>query len=132
MENGKIYSVGHMDHQRHLFLPLTVNLLDLWRIRFYPEPFHLLVELVQKHVSQCNNTFHLICLPLCLMTVFYYKIVKFVNEHSKNFLLRNSTPKQFNTSDGTNKAPKLTESAVQSEIATNCKFVASKPHVGCS
>lgn len=67
------------------------------------------------------------CLPLCLMIVFYYKIAKFVNEHNKSFLTRNTTPRHSNARDS--QAPELTESVV-SEIETVCKFAAdSKPHV---
>lgn len=63
-------------------------------------------------------------LPLCLMIVLYYKIVKFVNEHNKSFLTRNSTPKHSTAGV----QPELTESVV-SEIETVHDFAASKPHV---
>ena len=62
--------------------------------------------------------------PLCLMIVFYYKIVKFVTEHNKSFLTRNSRPKHSTASV----QPELRESVV-SEIETVCDFAASKPHV---
>ena len=70
------------------------------------------------------------------MAVFYYKIVKFVNEHNKSFLTRQSTTKQSNASDRhLDKAPELTVSVVSeietlTERETACKFAAaSKPHV---
>lgn len=65
------------------------------------------------------------CAPQCFMIVFYYKIVKFVNEHNKSFLTRNTTPRHSNARDS--QAPELTE---VSEIETAYKFAAaSKPHV---